>query len=228
MKTRFVATAITAAMAACAGLAFAGPYQQVPYEPQPRPEVYIFGYGGVNFLDDLEANSAGGFAMEVSTEDGFGVGGGIGLRFPQLFGGSRLEVEGFYRKNHSEGIRPSNAAFGGTGDVGMNGAMLNFIKEFAWNGVVPYIGAGTGFGQTEHDLDFNAGSIHGDETSLNWQAIAGLEFPFWQRVSLFAEYHYMPVGDLQMTNVPTVGSAFQVDFDGSAAHSIFGGIRIYY
>lgn len=232
MKTRTLATALYAAMAACASVAFAGPYEQVAYQPQPRPEIYIFGYGGVNFLDNLEANNAAGFALEVSGEDGFALGGGIGLRFPQFFGGSRLEVEGFYRGNDSDGIRPSNAPFGGNGDVTMDGVMLNFIKEFAWNGVVPYLGLGIGFGQTELDLTFNdflgVGTVHGDETTFNWQAIAGMEFPFWQRVSVFAEYHYMPAGDFMMTEVLTGGGSRQLDFTGSATHSIVGGVRIYF
>lgn len=227
MKTRIVASALYAAMAAFAGLAWAGPYEQVPYEPQPRPEIYIFGYGGVNFVDELEANSVTGFALEVSADDGMGAGGGIGLRFPQFLGGSRLEVEGYYRSNDSGGSRPNNAAFGGAGDVVQNGVMLNFVKEFAWEGVVPYVGIGAGYGSTDLDVTFPGGRIDGEETTFNWQLIAGLEFPFWQRVSVYAEYHYMPVQDFSM-NATTLGVVTPLDFDDFSNHSLFGGIRVYF
>jgi len=235
MKKLFSAIAVTAVLAASGGVALAGPYyggggyKQVPYEPQPRPELYIFGYGGVNWLNDLQANSRtdGPFSLDVGTDDGYGVGGGLGLRFPVFLGGRRIIKKGFYRANDSEGALPSNAFFGGSGDVVQNGIMVNFVKEFAWRGLVPYAGIGAGYGSTDLDIDYPGGILDAEETTFNWQAILGMEFPFWERVSLYAEYRYLSVGDFSM-EATSFGDTFTMDFDDFTNHSVFGGLRIYF
>lgn len=202
----------------------AGPFQTVPYEPQPRPELYVFGYGGITWMGDFEGRAMDGNPqVALNIENGWGAGGGLGLRTDWL-GGTRFEVEGLYRSSLVEDVLVNGVSFRSDGDVQVAGVAVNFIKELVWGGLFPYVGIGVGWGNVDVNAPFAAGSIDDGASSFLWQVIAGLDFPWTKRSSLFLEYRYMPVTDFDL-GINTIAGTENVSFDDLSNHSVFAGIR---
>lgn len=207
----------------------AGPFQTVPYEPQPRPELYVFGYGGIHWMKDFEGTGlTGNPEIDEEAENGWGVGGGLGLRSDWL-GGTRFEVEGLHRSNDVDGVLLGGVSFPSDGDADITGITFNFVKELVWGGLYPYVGIGVGYGELDVDTQFTAGGIDDSASSFLWQVMAGLDFPWTKRTSLYIEYRFMPMSDfdliyLHKTGV-NAGTTDTINFDDLSNHSLFGGIR---
>jgi len=213
------------------GVLSAGPFQTVPvpYEPKPRPEFYVFGYGGINWLTDFEGIAQDGAPeFELDADNGWGAGGGLGLRSDWL-GGTRLEVEGFHRSNDIDELLVGQieAAFPADAEAEITGVSVNFIKELVWGSLYPYVGLGLGYG--EMDVDLQASTVPGPGVFIDdhssaflWQVIAGLDFPYTQRTSLYLEYRYMPLSDFDLEYI---GPVEMINYDDVSTHSIFAGIR---
>lgn len=205
----------------------AGPFQTVPYEPQPRPELYIFGYGGIHWMGDFEGrNQTNTRDLEFEGQNGWGAGGGIGLRSDWL-GGTRFEVEGLYRSNEVDDVYLNDESFKSDGAASITGVAVNFVKELVWGSIYPYIGFGIGYGEVDVDVDFRDALndpvwIDDGSAAFLWQVIAGLDFPYTDRTSLFLEYRFMPISDFDL-EFSTFLENFHVD--DMTNHSIFAGIR---
>lgn len=205
----------------------AGPFQTVPYEPKARPELYFFGYGGLNWMDDAEGITADGvFGIDLETENGWGVGGGLGLRSDWL-GGTRFEVEGLHRANDVDDLLVNDVSFSTTdGEAELTGVSVNFVKELVWGSLYPYVGLGLGYGEMDVNLQSAGGGFDDSSASFLWQVLVGLDFPWTKRTSLFLEYRYMPISDFDLgfqTAIPA--GVVDVNFDDVTSHSMFAGFR---
>lgn len=202
----------------------AGPFQTVPFEPQPRPELYVFGYGGIDWMNDFHGKSeTGNPNLNLDVQNGWGAGGGLGLRSDWL-GGTRFEVEGLYRANNVKHVQVNGLDFPSDGDVSVTGVSVNFIKELVLGDFYPYVGVGIGWGDVNVNAPFAFGNVDDDASSFLWQVIAGLDFPWTKKTSLFMEYRFMPVTSFGLTT--DVASVIRnVNFDDLTNHSLFFGMR---
>jgi OmpA-OmpF porin, OOP family len=121
----------------------------------PVPGVYFGVEGGLNWLFNTTI-----LGQNVSPQTGWALGGKVGYDFI----GPRIEVEGMYRQN-IHGTFFGNRAI--NGQISQVSAMANFLYDFRFGSIIPYIGAGAGVGFV--DSDFNLGS-----TVFAFQGILGV------------------------------------------------------
>ncbi|MEM0968208.1 MAG: outer membrane beta-barrel protein [Verrucomicrobiota bacterium] len=107
----------------------------------------------------------------------------------------------------------------------MTGVTFNFIKEMVWGRLLPYLGFGIGYGNTDVDIQAPGIALDDGSSSFLWQVIAGLDFPYTERTSLFLEYRYMPISDFGLN---VTGVASEWDVDDLTNHSAFAGIRYFF
>jgi outer membrane protein OmpA-like peptidoglycan-associated protein len=122
----------------------------------PSPGVYIGAEGGVNWL--LNTTVAG---FGVTPQTGFAAGGVIGYDFV----GPRVELEGVYRYNQTNGGPPGTAINPGIDQLGI---MVNAMYDFMPSSIVtPYVGAGAGLGLVDGNNTFGS-------AAFAYQGIVGL------------------------------------------------------
>jgi outer membrane protein OmpA-like peptidoglycan-associated protein len=170
----------------------------VAAQAQPVTGLYIAGGAGVNWLQDSDLTSEGatrtalgnsGIGLTGTASFNAGWVGVISLGYG--FGnGVRAEVEGNYRSNEMDGI----SGFTGIaaprsqgGDVQSYGVMANVFYDFDLGPgafVVPYIGAGIGYGvqnwnsvNVRNSATGSQVNIDGDYGNFAYQAIVGAAFP---------------------------------------------------
>jgi OOP family OmpA-OmpF porin len=160
-------------------------------QAQPISGLYIGGGVGANWREPssnilrLNNNNFGSFGSgyNVKTETGYAAVGSIGWGFGN---GLRVEIEGNYRNNN---VRNITGALSSGGTVHQYGAMANALYDFnflnlnaAGVGIVPYLGAGVGYGFNDWRNVAGRGSnnariITDDrDGQFAYQAIAGVAF----------------------------------------------------
>jgi len=204
-------------------VAQAGPYfyDKAPVEYQRN--LYLYGFGGLNWLSDIEDTSV---PQTVEFDDtGYALGGGFGFR-SNFLGGSRFEVDGAYRGNDDADILPATTP-ATLVDADQTSVHVNWIKEFNPGGYfIPY--AGVGIGWTDIDLELNRGGVTdgGDADVFSWNAIAGIEAVLTEAFSFYTEYRYTALTDFGM-QFQTLGGSVVVP-DGADNHSLLFGLRYYF
>jgi len=220
--------------------------------PQPSG-VYIGAGAGFNWLQDSDVNSNNQLRDVIGTGSvsfDYGFGGVLSVGY--AFGnGIRVEVEGSYRYNSVSGISGFNttqlpAPRTQGGDAVSWGAFVNAFYDFdlGWRvgevGIVPYLGLGIGYLQTEwNNASFrgpggNAIIVDGDDGTWGGQVIAGLAFPIASvpGLALTAEYRYMAAFTnpslnsraVSVTGAQTATRNGSVDVDNEN-HSLLFGVR---
>jgi outer membrane protein OmpA-like peptidoglycan-associated protein len=122
----------------------------------PSSGFYIGAEGGLNWLLNTTINGT-----NVSPQTGWAAGGVVGYDFV----GPRVELEGVYRQNGTNGTVITN---GGSTNLNQVGVLANLLYDFAPGAVItPYIGAGAGVGFV--DSTSSLGS-----TVFAYQGIVGL------------------------------------------------------
>ncbi|MHB8908631.1 MAG: outer membrane protein [Syntrophales bacterium] len=171
----------------------------------PRPGPYVAGFLGATFPVDMDVNStqfgpgAQTFNDRVEFDTGINIGGAAGFDFGYL----RVEGELSYKGADMSSIVEKNTQtrFANVdGRVGVLAMMGNaFLDLRNPSPVTPYIGGGVGFANvrlTNTDgTDTRTGSRtrlydSDDDTVFAYQAGAGLEIAFTQRLSLDVGYRY--------------------------------------
>lgn len=151
---------------------------------------YVGGGLGLNLLGDLDLGGLRGPASNVIGNAGGSIefnAGFVGLASVGYgFGnGLRLELEGNYRVNSADTVRGFSipAGLSAGGDATQYGIMANILYDFDLGiGVIPYIGAGAGYGWlnlNDARLSGNGNNISIDDTQggFAYQAIVGAAFP---------------------------------------------------
>jgi opacity protein-like surface antigen len=141
-------------------------------------------------------------SIRFSFEDDSNIGGFVGAKLGYVFGTGKIrpaiEFDGYYNhfdldvKGHAG---PVDFDFGG--DVDSGAFLINFLVRFDFGRFQPYIGAGAGVHHTEASdpvARVNGVTIEGTGDSVTdfaWQIVAGSDYYFTEKLSLFLEYKYL-------------------------------------
>jgi OmpA-OmpF porin, OOP family len=181
--------------------------QPVALQSQPVNGLYIAGGIGANWR--LDSSDRG---LKVKTDTGWVGLGSIGWGFGN---GLRAEVEGNFRNNDVSKMTLNGTRIAGSqGYVQTYGAMVNVLYDFngLFNGpVVPYVGAGVGYGWNEwRHTNVRSGnttlSLSDSEGAFAYQGILGVSYG---------------LGDM----VPGLALTAEARYYGTLAPSMDGSIR---
>jgi OOP family OmpA-OmpF porin len=164
-------------------------------------DIYVEYGGGVSFVpnQDLDGAGASGSDLngEAESDPGFHVGAAIGKRFNEHF---RAELGLSYRQNEVTNMSLRNEHDNAEGHIGLLAIMAN--GYFDWDlgiGVIPYLGAGIGWGSLEIDSKNNGASfapnqqsmIEGQDQVFTYSIMAGGTYPINESLDLSLGYRYI-------------------------------------
>ncbi|TPG55511.1 OmpA family protein [Roseomonas nepalensis] len=190
-------------------------------QAQPVSGLYIAGGGGATWLQDADLTPRSGLALagagtgSASFNTGYTVVGSLGWGYGNGF---RAEIEGNYHRNDVDEVSGFGALprpLSSSGHHRSYAAMANLFYDFIIPDapVIPYLGAGLGYGWTNYETvrvrgaNGTALEIIGTEGRFAYQGIAGLAVPIAASpgLSLTAEYRYF--GTLEPSLATTYISA---------------------
>jgi len=208
-KTNLTLTTVTMAIFLAAS-ANAGESMPPPPAPPPPPDIYGLGwYGaieiGANVWQDRgdtrTFTNSFGDTLTIDPTDDTGFFGGVKIGYVFGTGGVRfaLEEDMFYNGWQSgadsaltiNGVTTTNSR---SIDINTGVFMTNGILRFGTGPFQPYIGAGIGVyygesaGATFGPFETGGGESHSD---FAWQVIAGADYYFNHKTSIFFEYKYL-------------------------------------
>lgn len=198
------------------------------------------GVGG-NFLNSTKI-SIDGVGDYFAPDFAWGYAGllSIGWGFGNGF---RVEIEGSYRRNDTQGVVASGESMpGARGTASSYGGMVNILHDIdingALGGLTPYLGVGIGYIWHDYDkVGWGVGvaseTFSGNAVALAGQVIAGLSYPVSAvpGLSLTAEYRFMATNghDVSGTFNANAGAGImssKLPFDvDNSNHSILFGLR---
>jgi OOP family OmpA-OmpF porin len=172
-------------LAAGAALAAEPPVVQ---KPGNYAELYVgSGVGGTGTLDGSAAGLGSG-KTSFNPQAGYFVSAAVGHSFAY---GLALEGEFIYSRN--DATTASIDAFFDSparANVTTYGGLVNVMWAVAQVGpVVPYVGAGVGYGEVRYGVY----DIHVSDSGFMWQVKAGVSYPVTTDVSLDLGYRYLTV-----------------------------------
>jgi opacity protein-like surface antigen len=206
MKTTILATVL----AAVAFPVLAGERTVISKAVVPPPEpVYGVGwYGAIqagvnahqNVFDDSSDRTFNN--IRFSFEEDSDVGGFVGAKLGYVFGTGKIrpavEFDGYY--NHFDAdlkVRTLGTDFDIGGDVDSGAFLVNFLVRFDFGRFQPYVGAGLGVHHTKVSdpaVRINGLVLEGNgdaTTDFAWQIVAGSDYYFTEKFSVFLEYKYL-------------------------------------
>ncbi len=175
-------------------------------------------FGGWTGLDDLMLSGEEG-QIQIGNDDGVA----LGFAFGQIQGKNlRSELEITYRTNDLEGmtLTPAMGAsqfLAGDGTIESVSGMLNIFWDFAdlpTRRFKPYLGGGIGGVSVDADFQVNQQATlrDGNDTSLAYQWIAGINYQTNRFSDLFFEYRYFAADSLHFNTILPADSI--IDGDG--------------
>ena len=198
------------------------------------PLLYYFSvFGGWNGINDLALDGDGG-QIEIGNDDGVA----LGFAFGQILGKNlRSEIEFSYRTNNLDSLTLVEGGgapqfFGGDGTIEAFSGMFNLYWDFVdlpTRRLKPYLGAGIGGVSVDADFDIDLQNSlpDGNDSSLAYQWIAGLNYQTTLNSEVFVEYRYFDADSLHFgTTVPPTSG---IDRDGELDYqtgSILFGMRM--
>ena len=180
-------------------------------------------------LDNTNLNSTGR-NVNIAVEDDTAFAGAIGYQYEaNSVGALRIEAEYLTTDNDVTGVNFNNNIFSGAnvaGSLETQSVFINAIQSFGAGAVQPYVGAGIGYTKVESDTAYNptlSASINDSDSTFSYQFLAGLDIPFSERFTGFAEYRYVDVGDIDLDRrgggpggVATTSQSGDLSFDAFA------------
>ena len=185
--------------------------------PAEAGTFYVSVIGGANWARDFSAQvttCCGSGQMSAKVDTGFLIGGAIGVHADRWLHGLRAELEASYRRNRihgdwsTSGIRTSeNGSFSGHMSTFAIMANLWYDIDMGWK-VVPYVGAGAGWGRrvvefAATDVDDlglengSASSVHLERTGFVYQLGAGLNYQVMPGVDIGLGYRFLKGPDIK-------------------------------
>lgn len=189
--------------------------------PATAQDFYGQIFGGYSFGDDFSFSGLVGGApnsVGVDQDDGFLIGGAIGLRFSSV-PGLRGDLELSYSENDIDGL-----AFSGNGpapevnvngDVSSTSLLANLYYDFETGGpVTPYVGGGLGVSFVDVDAVYGPGvRLDSSDEVFTLQLVAGASYDLSERTALFSEVRFRQLYDVSTTRVTPAGGVSQLSDD---------------
>ncbi len=181
---------------------------------------------------DLSDSSLVSTGREVNGtfDSDIGFAGAIGYTHSEnSLGALTLEAEYLSTQNDTSTINFNGNDFSGSnvaGSIETQSIFINAIQSFGDGAVIPYVGVGLGYSQVESDIAYNptlSARINDDDNTFSYQFIAGLNVPFSDNFTGFAEYRYVDFGDVELSRtgggpggVATTTQSGDIDLDAFA------------
>lgn len=188
--------------AAAASMAVGGMALSASAQTAPKPTWYGGGSGAAVFLDEKSG--------QTGYDTGFGLGAFGGYQFGNGF---RTEAELGWQRNKLETDGKTNLYYG----------MANGYYDFdIGSRLVPYVGAGVGYGQIKLDgTPTGFASIKDSDDVPLWQLSAGLSYTLSEQASLFGGYRYLSTME-NPSFTDATGASYQSNYN---AHVVQAGLR---
>ena len=201
------------------------------------PELYVEYSGGFTHTpnqrligDDASGRNLSG---KLENDPGFNVGMAFGMHFWEHL---RSELQLTYRENEVDKMSLRNEGNSASGHIGMLAIMANQYVDWDFGiGVVPYFGAGIGWGRVEIEAKNsvrNQSKINGKDSVFAWSLMAGGYYPINDVLDISLGYRYIattkPKVKSNLTNPqPTppdekIARRIKAEFD---AHEVVMGLR---
>jgi outer membrane protein OmpA-like peptidoglycan-associated protein len=180
---------------------------------------YVGGGAGVNLQSDNDFRNNG-----TDSKATYDPGYAVMLNFGYALGnGLRFELEPGYRRN---GVDKINGA-SGDGHSEIASLMANAIYDFDIHTpivpLVPHIGAGVGYARVMNkSLPHNGLTVSGQDDTIAFQGIAGVEYALSPGLKLGVDYRYFVAHDADFRITGTDTKSHVGDFDN---HSILLTVR---
>jgi OOP family OmpA-OmpF porin len=217
------------ALCVVAVCAFAFPSMaQEAKEEKDKNLFYVEYGGGVTFTpnqrligDDASGNNLSGRSEQ---DVGFNVNGALGKRFYDYF---RAELQFSYRENEVSNISAQNERDNAQGSLGLLAVMVNGYADYDLGvGVIPYVGAGIGWGYVELDAK-NTNSVlkmEGEDSVFVWSLMIGGFYPVNEAIDISLGYRYIATTkpDLNGQTKNLGPRRFEGEYD---AHELMMGLR---
>ena len=203
--------------AALATVALAGPPvsdSKTAVAPAPAPVIYGAGFylglqAGVNAYQDFGGTrrfSLGGNDIAVEPREKVGFVGGLKAGYVFGTGTVRptIEADLFYNGVDADvdaRVNGHDSNFNAEGHLHSGAFMGNFLVRFAFDRFQPYLGGGLGgYCAEAQEVKGHVGGRHfevdsGTNSGFAWQLIAGADYYFTEKVSMFAEYKFLNYED---------------------------------
>lgn len=184
---------------------------------------YISLEAGANWIEDWNHQRFGSATPRVATFDtGWAVltSAGYGWR------NWRFEFEAGYRNNDADTYQiGAGAPFAVNADVWEASFMANALYDIAVTGNVSLsLGAGLGGDFANGQFTLGGASLEADDWNFAYQGIAGLNYDLGRRTSLFLNYRYMRITDLEFDFRPA-SAVFLTNGDDMVKHTATIGLR---
>jgi OOP family OmpA-OmpF porin len=193
-------------------------------------DLYVEYSGGVSFVPNQRISGAdapgSNLSGHVESDTGFNVGAAFGARFYEYF---RAELQITYRESEVSNLSLQGEPDDAQGHVGLVAIMANGYFDYDLGiGVVPYLGAGVGWGSVEIDAKNKSGTgqtrIEGEDSIFVWSLMAGGTYPINEVLDLSLGYRYIATTDPDInSDIGGLGSTrLEAEFE---AHEIVLGLR---
>jgi len=199
---------LAASVALGVTLGCAQAHAQLLTMPSGQGSWYLGGEGGWTDLNDQSDRNATIGSPSANFDSGYN----IGLRGGYQWGPWRFEEEYSYRKNNL-------TSFGGVAASGSRRAhaiMTNVLYDFSFGWpVTPHLGVGVGAVDVVDSggIPGTALSLHGDDWTFGYQAIAGVEYNFNPNLALDLDYRYLATTDATINNAGGTGGSYKTGYD---------------
>ncbi len=219
------------------GLALLSPAVAIAADDDDEKERpwYIEFQGGVTHSPNQTIRDGSGNQGRISPQTdakriGYNLGAALGHTFADSF---RAELAVAYRENNIDEISFTAPAQNADGALSLFTLMINGYVDLTPEligvdlGVIPFIGAGIGYGELDVDVRLktaNVLDIRGQENVFAYNAMVGLRVPVTDVVSFSASYRYVATTDAEETRarIATVAQDIEAEYD---AHEAFLGLR---
>ncbi len=167
------------------------------------------------------------YSGRLELDPGYVIGGAIGLRFLESF---RAELNLGYRNSENDKVTTLGEPDGGRGDLELFTAMLNGYFDYDFGiGVIPFIGAGIGYGLLETSAETRGGllKINDDESVFAYNVMVGATVPLSDVVDVVGGYRYLATTDAEFSgriiDPNSRPQAFDSEYD---THELTFGLRV--
>jgi OOP family OmpA-OmpF porin len=164
------------------------------------PDLYVEYSGGLTITPNqrIIGNDFSGSNLSgrVESDAGFNVGLAFGKRFFEHF---RADIQLTYRENEVSNLSLRRERDNASGHIGLLAIMANGYVDWDLGiGVIPYFGAGMGWGSVEIEAKNRAArqtQISGRDSVFAWSLMAGGSYPVNEVLDLSLGYRYIATTD---------------------------------